>query len=342
MNKQMAVCQSLIVNIFQEKIEQSLANILLSIEKFRVKLCNSNTYTEFFFKYVAGVKVYLDNNKFQYGFLNEDFVDLSLKNYLLQVFSDNSCEQYIEQLIKNKNVNTNEAGRLALIKFSIYYIINHYNINGFTLVDIGSSAGLHLLWENLSVYYKKTCLGNVCKKHTIKSNESSTFICNLVGNGVGIPCLSKKIEPKNIITIDDQIISIDEQKDLTWLFALTPKNDFCRQSRLRWALNERKNCDFDFFRADATSQLNTIVQDLNTRNPLVLSHTFLHTNWTEFQKSNFYIQLKKISRDKLFYEVGVEFDKNYQCFLTISLWRNCVPINLLTKQCDPQGRWIKI
>ncbi|TFE23066.1 DUF2332 domain-containing protein [Cohnella luojiensis] len=124
------------------------------------------------------------------------------------------CKQYENEIIRileNKLVQTNEVRRCSYLYPSFCYI-HKISQKPLALIEIGTSAGLQLLWDKYSYSYKSN------KKY---GNEQSALEITAEIRGDNIPFLLEHSPPvTSRIGVDLHINDLNDPEDFLWLKAL--------------------------------------------------------------------------------------------------------------------------
>ncbi|WP_173915288.1 DUF2332 domain-containing protein [Halobacillus sp. Marseille-Q1614] len=118
----------------------------------------------------------------------------------------------IKSILKNKRVQTNEVRRCAYLYPVFCYIYQQTN-KPLSLIEIGTSAGLQLLWDHYSYSYEKD--------HLYGNEDSFVHLTSKVREG-GLPHQLLSLNPpvNDRLGIDLHISDLTDEEDYLWLKAL--------------------------------------------------------------------------------------------------------------------------
>ncbi len=124
------------------------------------------------------------------------------------------CQQHRNEIIdltQSRLVQTNEIRRCTYLYPSFCYIYNKVR-QPLSLIEIGTSAGLQLLWDKYSYSFRT--------KDMYGDPNSSVYLTAQLRNG-HVPPLSSKVPPvASKVGIDLNVIDLADEDDLLWMKSL--------------------------------------------------------------------------------------------------------------------------
>lgn len=173
----------------------------------------------------------------------------------------------IIQLLQTKIVQTNEVRRCAYLYPCFSYIYQKVN-KPISLIEIGTSAGLQLLWDQYKYSYSSsdTIYGN------IKSNVLIDSKVKVKGQTI-LPLLDEVPPVVDRYGIDLHINDLSSEEDFLWLKALIWPEHFERRELFEKAVISRKENEINLIEADAIKILPEVVNELSNDSILCIFHT---------------------------------------------------------------------
>ncbi|PFH91043.1 DUF2332 domain-containing protein [Bacillus sp. AFS088145] len=180
------------------------------------------------------------------------------------------CKKFrneIIQLIHTKIVQTNEVRRCAYLYPCISYIYQKVN-KPISLIEIGTSAGLQLLWDQYKYSYStsETIYGNIKSDVLINSEVKDKGLINL-------PLLDKVPPVVDRYGIDLHVNDLSNKEDYLWLKALIWPEHFERRELFEKAVISMKENEINLIEADGIKILPEVVKKLSNDSILCIFHT---------------------------------------------------------------------
>jgi len=180
------------------------------------------------------------------------------------------CKKFrkeIIHLIQTKIVQTNEVRRCAYLYPSFSYIYQMVN-KPISLIEIGTSAGLQLLWDQYKYTYSSS--------ETIYGNKKSNVLIGseVKDNGPTILPLLDIVPPVvDRYGIDLHVNDLSNEEDYLWLKALIWPEHFERRELFEKAVISMKENEINLIEADGIKILPEVVKQLSNDSILCIFHT---------------------------------------------------------------------
>ena len=182
-----------------------------------------------------------------------------LRNFVL-----NHCEEIVP-LLKSRLVQTNEVRRSAYLFPALTLAASHFESRPLALVEIGTSAGLNLLWDKYQYTYGPgAAYGDLSSPVHIASSFCGTLPAILAAP---MPVVSRRIG------LDLNIVDSTVPDQAAWLRALIwPEHDD-RRHLMDAALKHRAKFALDLRAGDGFAILPALERDVPIESLLCVYHT---------------------------------------------------------------------
>lgn len=230
-------------------------------------------------------------------------------------------------LIKNKLVQTNEVRRCAYL-YPIFCYIYHKMEKPLSLIEIGSSAGLQLIWDKYSYSYGSN--------QTYGNKESFVHLTSEVRNG-SIPSDLSNIPPVNYrLGIDLHISDLTNEEDYLWLKALIWPEHKDRLDNFEQSGKQLRMNPPQLREGDGVAMLNEYVEKVPKDSVLCIFHTHVANQMPEDIKSKLLQKVDMIGskRDTFHVYNNIEDRK-----LHLDSYINGSKQHIVIGDTDGHGRW---
>jgi hypothetical protein len=206
-----------------------------------------------------------------------------------------------------------------------------------TIIDIGTSAGLTLNFDQYEYWYNdQKVVGN--SKVKVKSNILESTI--------------PKIFPINQhlskIGIDQNIIDPTDKDEILWLKALIWPDQMERFNAMDEALKLEELKNIQFVKAQSILDFEKEILKVNKDENLIIYSTHVLYQFTEEQKDVFYSMLDKIGSQRDFYFLSVEgieiLQKRYnskEIVIELTHYKDNKKKQTFIAETNGHGNWIK-
>src|SRR5699024_11287483 len=195
----------------------------------------------------------------------------------------------ITYLIQNKLVQTNEVRRCTYL-YPIFCYITEQTKKPLSLIEIGTSAGLQLLWNQYSYSYgSENVYGNklsdVHLHAEIKRNHQPTLLLD------SPPVASK-------IGVDLNINDVRKAEDYLWLKAIIWPEHHKRRERFDKAVSLFKENPVDLIEGAGVDVIPTIVAGIKKESVICIFHTHVANQMPEDLKHKLLVNIDKIGQTR--------------------------------------------
>jgi hypothetical protein len=173
----------------------------------------------------------------------------------------------IEQIITTRLVQTNEVRRCALLLPAFTIVAKKGQNRSLSLIEIGASAGLNLLWDHYGYDYGEG-------QHYGDMHAPVQLTCRLRGEKrPPLPDVMPQVATR--IGIDLNPIDVRDEEATLWLRALIWPEQEYRATLLQRALHEAQKHPPQLIAGDALEQLPSVIAAVPPDTALCLFHTFV-------------------------------------------------------------------
>ncbi len=250
---------------------------------------------------------------------------------LFDVFS-NFCSLYRDELIglvSTRLVQTNEVNRCAILApaFSVVYEAGHRR--PLSLVEIGSSAGLNLLWDRYRISYSDgSFLGDPTSTVQIECENRGA---SLSMDGCPGPVIADRVG------IDLHPIDLHDLSERLWLRALVWPDQRRRAFRLDAAIALALQDLPVVIRGDVLTVLPDILRGIPDPSTLCVYHSSVLYQFSPEEREQLASILARASMDRPVMQVSAESEEG----LRLLVYRNGTRVEERSLgSFDTHGRWL--
>ena len=242
------------------------------------------------------------------------------------------CIQHREQLteiVSSRIVQTNEVSRCAYLYPAFAVVSNMVEDAPLAMIDVGASAGLHLLWDMYGYDYGlERIYGSPASPVRIKSE--------LRGNSK--PRLDErapKVESR--FGIDLQLISPDANDDIVWLGALIWPEHESRRKLFHSAMDilKQQRAAITFFEVDAADVLPNVLTKVPADEIPCVYQTHIWRQLSAATKATLVATLKIFGRERKVFFVSALDQLRLELFAPSG---NC---GWTLANYEQHGRWVE-
>lgn len=252
-----------------------------------------------------------------------------------QAFHDfkDFCIRYRSEIIsilKNKLVQTNEVRRCAYLYPSFCQI---YKIaqKSLALIEIGTSAGLQLLWDKYSYSYND--------KSNMYGNQESELELSTEIRGKNIPLMLDHSPPvTSRIGLDLNINNLSNREDYLWLKALIWPEHQERIFQFEQAASYLKGQALELIEGDGVSLLPEIASEIPTDSSICVFHTHVANQLPREAKMLLLNHIKDIGSKREIYHL---YNNMWDADLHLDYYIKGKEYSLILAKIDGHGRWFE-
>lgn len=243
------------------------------------------------------------------------------------------CHKYrreIIALLKDKRVQTNEVRRCAYLYPSFCFIYNLAQ-KPLALVEIGTSAGLQLLWDQYRYSYGSTdeLYGNTESKVMIRSTIKGEIMPFLFSDS---PPVAARIG------IDLHKIDLKNNEDRLWLQALIwPEHKDRLELFVQASTNFNKR-DVRLAEGDGAGMLTELAAQIPENSALCVFHTHVANQMSSGTKAELLDQVRRLGQTRDIFHL---YNNISDADLHLDYYRNGEEHRLVLAETDGHGRWFR-
>lgn len=238
-------------------------------------------------------------------------------------------EREIIQLLESKLVQTNEVRRCAYLYPSFCHIYKITN-KPLSLIEIGTSAGLQLMWDKYSYFYKSN------KKY---GSEQSTLEISAEIKGDIFPFLLEHSPPVvRRIGLDLHVNNLKDSEDYLWLKALIWPEHKERNAYFEKAALYLKNQPLELIEGDGVSLLPKIASTVSQDSTICIFHTHVANQIPSDAKKKLSEQIQFLGKER---EVFHLYNNMWDLDLHLDYFINGNEYSETLAETDGHGRWFK-
>ncbi|PET76120.1 hypothetical protein CN514_02910 [Bacillus sp. AFS001701] len=245
------------------------------------------------------------------------------------------CKKFrneIIQFIQTKIVQTNEVRRCAYLYPCFSYIYQKIN-KPISLIEIGTSAGLQLLWDQYKYSYSTS--------ETIYGNIKSNVLINSEVKDKGptiLPLLEKMPPVVDRYGIDLHVNDLSNEEDYLWLKALIWPEHFERRELFEKAVISIKGNEINLIEADGIKMLPEVVKQLSNDSILCIFHTHVANQIPVKGKQSLLKTIEVISKNR---DVFHLYNNIWDRMLHLDLYINGVKYEEVIGETEGHGKWFE-
>ncbi|SDO05927.1 DUF2332 domain-containing protein [Halobacillus aidingensis] len=208
-------------------------------------------------------------------------------------FFQSFCKENREAIItilETKRVQTNEVRRCAYL-YPVFCTIHEQTKKPLSLIEIGTSAGLQLLWDKYSYSYGD---------HEIYGNPSSLVqLHSKVRRGTLSPEVMKSPPPvEKRIGVDLHVSDLTKEEDVQWLKALIWPEHEERRRNFETAVRQFRTSPPTMMEGDGVALLPRVAEDIPHNSTLCIYHTHVANQMPENVKEDLLQKVEEIGQGR--------------------------------------------
>ncbi len=234
----------------------------------------------------------------------------------------------IQALLQTKRVQTNEVRRCAYL-YPVFCAIYQKTNRPLSLVEIGTSAGLQLLWDKYSYSYGDD--------HVFGEVESSLHLTSEIREGHKPPLKEQSPPIHSRVGIDLNIVDLNQEEEYLWLKALIWPEHSDRLANLENAVKQFRMNPPQLIEGDGIALLDEYVLKKDEgKGALCIFHTHVANQIPEQSKHQLMEKVKKIGESRDVFHI---YNNMWDRQLHLDYVMNGEFYQEIIGQTDGHGRW---
>ncbi|MDF1744053.1 MAG: DUF2332 domain-containing protein [Gimesia sp.] len=248
------------------------------------------------------------------------------------VFKDfvQNWQEELIRLLQTRLVQTNEVRRCAFLFPAFFLATRYFDSRPLALIEIGTSAGLNLLWDKYQYSYGGS--------ETFGDSSSPVLITSeLRGNKPAI--LTEPLpQISHRIGVDLNVIDTKVPEEADWLRALIWPENHERRELLDAAIRQRASLQLDLRTGDGFAMIKTIADEITEESLLCVYHTHVANQISQTVQESFLNSLEQFGQQRDLIHI---FNNIKQATLQLNAYRGGQFINVPLANTDGHARWIE-
>ncbi len=240
----------------------------------------------------------------------------------------------IDEIITTRFVQTNEVGRCAILVPSFELVARQAKNRPLALIEIGSSAGLTLLWDRYHYQYGED----------MKCGDPNSPVqveCLLHGEKRP-PVPNRFPEIASRLGVDLNPVDIDEPENVQWLRALVWPEHRKRANQLELAIQMARHAAPQIVRGDALELLPSLIDRVRNDAQLCIFHSFTLSLAKGKPREKLEQMLAKASEKRDLFHISLEWPKSSETpLLGLASLKNGENREKVLARCNAHGEWLE-
>ena len=247
----------------------------------------------------------------------------------------NFCLDHRDELVSllhSRRVQTNVVRRSSILLPVFEYVSRRCNRTPTGFVEIGSSAGLNLLWDKYSYHYGG---------HAQCGDRQSPVQLSCDVRGSDSPPLPDELPPVGKrLGIDLNTLDVRDEDDVRWLRALIWPEHEERRDMIKGAISIARESPPELVEGNALTELRNICNEVPKDEQLCLFNTHVLYQFTPQQQETFAELVDEIGRDRDLFWANCEWHGDEPEVRFIEYTDGAKSTDVLALY-DAHGRWIE-
>lgn len=235
----------------------------------------------------------------------------------------------IISLLKSRLVQTNEVRRCAYLFPALSFAASHFETRPLALIEIGTSAGLNLLWDRYRYSYGDSM---------VYGDASSPVLVTSSFRGHAPAILSAPLPTiSHRVGLDLNIIDTSDPDQVDWLRALVWPEHHERRSLMDASLRRRSEMNLDLRVGDGFSMFVDLAEEISQDSVLCVYHTHVANQISKESKETFLKSIEKLGAKRDIIHVFNNIKPN----LHLTAYHTGKLIDMPLANTDGHARWIE-
>jgi hypothetical protein len=239
----------------------------------------------------------------------------------------------IRQLLATRRVQTNEVGRCAYLLPAFTLVATLAHERPLALIEIGTSAGLNLLWDRYGYRYGQDAVYGDLR-------SSVQIACTLRGN-VRPPLPDRLPAVALRVGVDLHVVDIHDAEEALWLRALVWPEQLERAGLLHYAIEITRQRPPELLSGDGVTLLPEVLRTVPADAAVCVIHTHTINQFSAEARDRLSAVLAAYGARRDIYRLSAEWMSAPHPRLELTAWQNGQAHHRLLAYCDHHGRWLE-
>ncbi|MGD6816364.1 DUF2332 domain-containing protein [Metabacillus sp. 113a] len=233
------------------------------------------------------------------------------------------------QLLQTKLVQTNEVRRCAYL-YPLFCLIYEQTKKPLALIEIGTSAGLQLLWDKYSYSYNT---------NEVVGNKQSRL--HITSELKGETTLYPFLAPPPVATrvgIDLNTVDLTDEEEYLWLKSLIWTEHKERLMMFERAASYIKECPVQLVEGDGVSLLSEIVNSVSNESTVCIFHTHVANQMPIETRKQLLSIVESLGKDRDVFHI---YNNIQDRDLHLDFYLNGVEHKQTVAETEGHGKWFK-
>jgi len=240
----------------------------------------------------------------------------------------------IVEIITTHSVQTNEVGRCAALIPAFELVARQVENRPLALIEIGSSAGLTLLWDRYHYRYDENLRCG-------PPNSPVQIECQLRGEKRP-PVPDRFPEIASRLGVDLNPLDLNDPENVQWLRALVWPEQRKRANQLGLAIEVARQDPPQIIRGDALELLPRLVDQVGSGFQLCVFHSFTLSLASGKPRERLESLLAKVSEKRNLFQISLEWAKSSETpLLLLAIFNRGAKTEKILAKSHAHGEWLE-
>ncbi len=242
-------------------------------------------------------------------------------------------EAELRELMATKTVQTNVVRRSTCLVPAYALVAELGGGRPLAQVEVGSSAGLNLLWERYHYDYGSELVWGDAASPVRLSTERR--------GSVPLPDLAESLRASWSVGIDLHPVSLADEDAVLWLRSLVWPENLELQHQLSAAIDVAKECPPSVIEGDANAKLPALLEGAPKDATLCVFASHVLYQFSRDALVTLYKAMQAYSESRPVYFISMEGTGNAHSELKLTIYENGDRRTVDLANCHPHGYWLE-
>lgn len=238
----------------------------------------------------------------------------------------------MRELLETRSVQLNEIGRCAFFLPVFNFVSERVGGAPFAVIEVGSSAGLNLLWDQYAYDYGDG---------TLYGAPASDIVLRCEVRGAKRPPLLHAAPPVALrFGIDLAPQDVCNEDEMLWLRSLVWPEHVERAIHMEKAIALAQQRPPLVIQGDALDLVPRALDAISPEMPVLLFHSFVLNQFPAEARARYYAMLTERSAGRSLYDAAIE-PSEWPAPLVLTTYKDRGYFEQTLASCDVLGRWLE-